>query len=249
MQLHCLGTVGYHPNGIRQTSCYFLPESGILLDAGTGIFRLADLIQTESLDVLLSHAHLDHTVGLTFLLDVLRRRPVERLRIWAESEKIAAIRQHLFHPLLFPAQLDAEWMPIDDQPEIDLGSARIAWRPQQHPGGSVAYRIDWTSNARLVYATDTTGELNEEHAAWCSGADLLVHECSFRDHESAWAEQTGHSWPTRVADVAAATKPRKLLLTHINPLEPADDPIDAASIRDQVECEVVLAADELVVDF
>ena len=71
MRLHCLGTVGYHPNDSSHTSCYFLPQSGILLDAGTGIFRLAKLIETDSLDVLLSHAHLDHSFGLTFLLDVL----------------------------------------------------------------------------------------------------------------------------------------------------------------------------------
>jgi ribonuclease BN (tRNA processing enzyme) len=249
MQLHCLGTVGYHPNGSRQTSCYFLPESGILLDAGTGIFRLSDLIQTDSLDVLLSHAHLDHTAGLTFLLDVLRRRPVQRLRIWAESEKIAAVREHLFHHLLFPAKLDAQWMPIDDQPDFDLGTARVAWRPQQHPGGSVAYRIDWPSNARLVYATDTTGDLSDAHSVWCRGADLLVHECSFRDNESTWAQQTGHAWPKRVANVAAAAKPKKLLLTHINPLETSDDPVDAASIRSQVDCEVILANDGLVVEF
>ena len=71
MRLHCLGTVGYHPNDARHTSCYCLPESGIVLDGGTGAFRLANLIETETLDVLLSHAHLDHTFGLTFLLDDL----------------------------------------------------------------------------------------------------------------------------------------------------------------------------------
>ena len=167
MRLHCLGTVGYHPNATRQTSCFFLPESGILLDAGTGIFRLPDLIQTESLDVLLSHAHLDHTVGLTFLLDVLHRRPVNQLRIWAESNKIAAIRDHLFHELLFPAELDAEWMPIDNHPEFAVGdNIQVAWRPQQHPGGSVAFRIDWKSDKRLVYATDTTGDVSEQHSRW-----------------------------------------------------------------------------------
>ena len=219
------------------------------MDAGTGIFRLADLIQTDSLDVLLSHAHLDHTLGLTFLLDVLRRRPVQQLRIWAESEKIAAIREHLFHTLLFPAQLDAEWISIDDRPEFELETTRVAWRPQQHPGGSVAYRVEWPSNARLVYATDTTGDLSSQHTAWSSGADLLMQECSFRDQESAWAEQTGHSWTARVAEVAAAAKPKKLLLTHINPLETSDDPVDAASIREKVDCEVVLATDGLVVEF
>ena len=92
LRLHCLGTAGYHPNATRHTSCYFLPESGIVLDAGSGIFALPPLVETSSLDILLSHAHLDHTLGLTFLLDVLFQlqsdgRPIDRLRIWGEADK------------------------------------------------------------------------------------------------------------------------------------------------------------------
>ena len=249
MRLHCLGTVGYHPNPSRHTSCYFLPESGILLDAGSGLFRLAESIETNTLDILLSHAHLDHTVGLTYLLDVLYQRPVDRLRIWGESDKIAAVRDHLFHDLLFPAQLDAEWMPIDKCAEFQIGDVQVAWRGQQHPGGSVAYRLDWPSQKRLVYATDTTGDTSDQHAQWSAGADLLMHECYFRDEASDWAQTTGHCWAERVSEVTVASKPKKLLLTHINPLENSDDPIDVESIREKVDCDVVVAADEMVVEF
>jgi ribonuclease Z len=249
MRLHCLGTVGYHPNDSRHTSCYFLPESGILLDGGTGIYRLAKLIETETLDLLLSHAHLDHTVGLTFLLDVLFERPVERLRIWGESEKIAAVRDHLFHELIFPVPLNAEWIPIDDQSEFRIGEIDVGWRQQEHPGGSVAYRLDWPQGKRLVYATDTTGDTSGEHASWSREADLLMHECYFRDSASEWALKTGHSWSSRVAEVAAASKPKKLLLTHINPLEASDDPVELESIQAKVESEVILATDGLTIEF
>ena len=87
MKIHCLGTAGYHPNNDRQTSCYYLPESGIALDGGTGTYRLPAVMQGNSLDILLSHAHLDHTAGLTFLLDVAVAYPLERIRIWGEAEK------------------------------------------------------------------------------------------------------------------------------------------------------------------
>jgi ribonuclease Z len=249
MRLHCLGTVGYHPNDARHTSCYYLPEPGILLDGGTGAFRLAELIETDTLDVLLSHAHLDHTFGLTFLLDVLFERPVENVRIWGESDKIAAIQDHLFHNLIFPAPLSAEWIPIDDLKEFKIGEVEVSWRPQEHPGGSVAYRLDWPEGKRLVYATDTTGDTSAEHAEWSRGADLLMHECYFRDNASEWAIKTGHSWTSRVAEVAAASKPKKLMLTHINPLETSDDPIDIEVIRAKVDSEVVLATDGMSLDF
>lgn len=249
MRLHCLGTVGYHPNDERQTSCYFLPKSGIVLDAGSGAYRLSKLIETETLDILLSHGHLDHTFGLTFLLDILFEKPVRRVRIWGESAKLEAIREHLFHPLIFPANLDAHWMPIDDLKDWQIGDAKISWRHQEHPGGSVAYRIDWPDNKRLVYATDTSGNTSEEHAAWTEHADLLMHECYFRDDSSTWAVKTGHCWTSRVAEIAKKSQPRRLLLTHINPLEQSKDPVEIESIRSGVQSEVILAEDGLVIDF
>ncbi|TWU60150.1 ribonuclease Z [Rubripirellula tenax] len=260
MRLNCLGTVGYHPNASRHTSCYFLAESGILLDGGTGAFRLAPLIQTDHLDVLLSHAHLDHTFGLTFLLDVLfeaeklRGRPLDSLTIYGEAAKIDAIRNHLFHELIFPAQLSAEWVAIDKKREFSIRDVQVAWRPQDHPGGSVAYRLDWKPDGdrpakRLVYATDTTGDLSDEHAVWSDGADLLMHECYFGDNASDWAKKTGHSWTSRVVDVASRSNPKTLLLTHINPIESSDDPVDVESIRRRLDAKVVLATDEMVLEF
>ncbi len=250
MRLHCLGTVGYHPNDSRHTSCYFLPESGIVLDAGTGIYRLAPLVRTDRLDVLLSHAHLDHTVGLTFFLDVLYKCSVKKLRIWGESAKIDAVRHHLFHELIFPSPLEAEWIAIDRQPEFQIGDATVSWRPQDHPGGSVAYRLDWPDHPkRLIYATDTRGDTSADHAEWSRRADLLMHECYFRDSAEDWARKTGHSWTGRVAEVAGLSQPAKLLVTHINPLEDATDPVDLDSIRRQVGCEVILAEDGREVDF
>ena len=74
MKLLLLGTGGYHPSELRHTACLMLPTEGIILDAGTAMFRVRDHIQTDSLEILLSHAHLDHIVGLTFLFDVLHQK-------------------------------------------------------------------------------------------------------------------------------------------------------------------------------
>tara|TARA_R110002049_G_scaffold46487_1_gene135094 strand:- start:18159 stop:19004 length:846 start_codon:yes stop_codon:yes gene_type:complete len=281
MRLHCLGTAGYHPNSTRHTSCYFLPESGILLDAGSGIFRITPLVQTRSLDILLSHAHLDHILGLTFLLDMLYQlrcegRPVEQLRIWGEAEKIQAVRRHLFSELIFPVQLETElgakWCEIDSLDQFEIGAsepigspddpasplvrgpAKVTWRPQQHPGGSVAYRIDWDSvsgqpGKRLVYATDTTGDVSDEGVRWSGQADLLMHECYFRDSGQAWAEKTGHCWTSRLIDVVRRSRPRKTLITHVNPLEMDENSVEIESIGREVDGEVTVAEDGQVVDF
>ena len=76
MKLVLLGTTGYHPNDRRQTACLMIPELGIVLDAGTAMYRVRDRIETPELDIYLTHAHLDHVIGLTFLFDVLHEKNV-----------------------------------------------------------------------------------------------------------------------------------------------------------------------------
>ncbi|QEF97046.1 ribonuclease Z [Stieleria maiorica] len=251
MQLHCLGTAGYHPNEDRHTSCYFLPQSGIVLDAGTGLFRLTELIRTPTLDILLSHAHLDHVAGLTFLLDVLHQRPVDRLRIWGEKEKLAAIKQHLFSRLLFPVQIDAEFREIDDLRQFAIGDCTIDWRHQQHPGASVGYRIRWDDGTRLLYLTDTTGDDSGEAIRWNSGADLMMHECYFPDAKAQWATKTGHTYSSRVARIAAASAPQQLVLTHVNPVDPQPDVMlrEVSEALRRRKIPVRLASDRDVIEF
>ncbi len=261
MQLHCLGTAGYHPNEKRHTSCYFLPESGLVLDAGTGMFRLPSLIQTQTLDILLSHAHLDHVVGLTFLLGIVFQRPVDQVRVWGEAEKLTAVRNLLRSETIFPAQLPVTWHAIDERgagaqcPPLEIAGWTVTWRPQMHPGGSVAYRLDWPRRERddaedhvgpsLVYATDTTGATDRETLQWMHGADVLLHECNFHDHQREWAVKTGHCYPERVAEVSAASLPGRVLLTHISPIDPIT--LDSPDPRFAMPCEIV--EDLQVIDF
>lgn len=233
MQFHCLGTTGYHPCDRRHTACYFVPEAGLVLDAGSGIYRLPPLIETDFLDIVLSHAHLDHVVGLTFLLDILHQRPVERVRIWGEPQKLDAVRTHLFNELIFPVQLDAEWCPItnaDQVIEVGRGGLLRAF-PLQHPGGALGFRVDWPGGSSLAYVTDTVGDVEADYVDIVRRCDLLVHECYFRDEHREWAEKTGHTWTSRAAEVARRSEARQLLLVHINPLEPGDDPVDLAAAQ------------------
>jgi ribonuclease Z len=227
MKMVLLGTTGYHPSHARHTASFFMPEQGLMFDAGTGIFRAHELVATKELDIFLSHAHLDHVFGLTFLFDVLSGKKLDRLTVHARPQDIAAIDTHLFAEPLFPVKLtklNCEWRPYGASAIPVGGGGKLTHFPLEHPGGSVGFRVEWPGRS-MAYVTDTIAEPTAEYVEKIRGVDLLVHECSFNDSQEEWARFTGHSFTTGVAQVAKAAGVKRLLLVHVSPMNSQDDPI------------------------
>lgn len=229
MRLVFLGTTGYHPNNIRHTACLMFPELGLIFDAGSGLFRAHKLICTSELDIYLSHAHLDHVFGLTFLFDVLQGHQVDRVTIHGRPVDLQAIDEHLFHESLFPVRLPHELRPLDGPQEV-AGSGKLTHFPVDHPGGAVGYRVDWP-DATFAYVTDTVATEDAAYLDMISGVDLLVHECYFRDDRAEWAKKTGHSYTSPVAKLAKRAGVGRMILVHVNPMCEDDDPIDIELAR------------------
>ena len=223
MKVHCLGTTGYHPSQTRQTACYYLPEHSLVFDAGSGMYALTALLRAEtreSLDIFLSHAHLDHVVGLTFLLDTFAVSSLKRVRVLGAEEKLRAVQEHLFSEHLFPLLSDQiEFKPLEQltAPLELANNASIEWFPLEHPGGSIGYRL-LHARKSMAYVTDTVARLTAEYVPRIEGVDLLLHECYFTDEYRELAEKTGHSWLSAVTDIARKVRARQTALIHLNPL-------------------------------
>ena len=253
MKLHCLGTAGYHPNQNRHTACFILPEHSIMLDAGTGTFRIAPLLQSESVDVFLSHSHLDHIVGLTNFLGLTAMTRLKKVRVYGQAKKLDAIRTHLFDKLIFPVDPPIEWIELEQCEEvIRLGDARVRWFEMEHPGGCVGYRIDFPDRS-MAYVTDTCASEKSAYCQVIQDVDLLIHECNFADKDHEFATTTGHSWTSMVMKIAKHARVGHLVLTHFSPYDLTLDPIGLQQyIIDNPTSKpmkVTLATDELVVDF
>jgi ribonuclease BN (tRNA processing enzyme) len=221
MKLHCFGTTGYHPSPSRHTACYFLPEQSILLDAGTAVFRLIEQLRAQpcdTIDIFLTHAHLDHIVGLTFLLDAMAVTELAKVRLHGEQAKLDAVEQHLYAELLFPVPHEFEVYPLEsDTGSRTIGEATIGWFPLEHPGGSLGYTV-CAGGKKLAYVTDTIARSDAAYHSYIHDSDLLLHECYFGDSHQELALKTGHSWLSAVVDTVRQVKPRRTVLIHVNPL-------------------------------
>ena len=233
MRIELLGTGGFHPNERRHTACVLLPEVGIAFDAGTSLFRLPSRLQTTDLHLFLTHAHLDHICGLTYLLVPLMRGDIRSCRVYAAPQVLKTVQQHLFSEAVFPVWPGFELVELEPGQQYVVNGVEVSHHPlPSHPGGSRAFRVDWEQAGRpksFAYVTDTT--VDGTYSEFIRGVDLLVHECNFADSMAEWCERTGHSHTSMVAKLAKEIDVIRLVLTHVDPQHPEDDPLGIETAR------------------
>lgn len=224
--LHVLGSGGFFPAHGRQTMCFLVRRAArgaLLLDAGTGVGRLAEpslralLDDSPCLDIVLSHYHLDHVVGLAYL-GAVWQRPI---RLWApgnplvDAEPLETL-QRLISPPLFPVALADFPHPIEVVPyrsDFEVDGLPVRVRRQRHPGGSVGLRF----GNQLAYVTDTAAE--DAIADFVRDTDLLVQEvwCTAEEAEREVSLLRGHCSAPQALDIAIKAGVSRFLPVHHHP--------------------------------
>jgi ribonuclease BN (tRNA processing enzyme) len=245
IKLVLLGTGGYFPTSQRHTACLMLPEVGVVLDAGSGMCRLGQVLATDRLDVFLTHAHLDHVAGLTYLVNVVPPEVLKKTTIHGAGDKLEAVREHLFADLIFPVPPPFRFEPLDGTCALPDGG-RLSHYPLKHPGGSLGFRLDWPAQS-LAYVTDTTAQAAAVYVEKIRGVDLLVHEAYFADDSNDLPAITGHSSLIHVAEVAKSANVGRLVLVHIAPTRD-DGGFDLSEAR-TIFGSIEIGRDQMTIDF
>ena len=218
------------------TSCVQVTLSDgneLILDAGTGIRALGvELADSDQVNILLTHLHLDHIQGLMFFAPCFRSG--SRITIWGPASPEANLESRIARYISAPlSPVEVRELPCEvsflDTPasEWQLGDATIRAEAVTHRGPTLGYRIT-DGDATLTYISDHEpglgASLESLEPEWISGydlaqnSDLLIHDCQYSDEEYPDHVGWGHSRLTDTLTFARRVNARRLLLFHHDPL-------------------------------
>lgn len=206
-----------------------LDDRLIVIDAGTGLAALGTAIADTApatIDVLLSHLHLDHVSGLPFFRPAFATDRLIRLHcgnLRGESAEDALNR--LFSPPLFPvglAQLPGRFehhgFKAGDPVRLPDGPV-VRTVPLNHPGGATGYRFDHRGRA-ICYISDiehSTPWPPPDLAAFVAGADLVIYDGMFSETEYLRCQGWGHSTWEKGVELCRVAGVEHLAIFHLHP--------------------------------
>ena len=268
--------VAYNRYG-GNTPCVSVEVGGeplYVFDCGSGIKRLSDFVmataagQRFSARIFISHTHWDHINTVPFFAPIYMRGN--------EIEFFGPYQGDLTIERAISAQMESVYFPVTvrefgahvrfrdlREETLNFGPVRIETMLLSHPGYCLGYRL--TVRGRSVcYITDNelylpsdkrhNARYVEQLTKFVAGADLLVTDTTYRDHEYPSKVDWGHSCVSQVAQLAASARVKRLHLFH-HDIDQTDEAIDLklkearealARLESKVECDAPAEGSTLV---
>ena len=197
----------------------------VVLDAGSGLSRLFEpnirklVSQKSRLNIVLSHYHFDHVVGLPYLPAVWPEKPIRLFAPtfpYVDTTAEEAIAR-LINPPFFSFSLEnypnpTQLVPVSSP--IKIGNYSFEFLRLEHDGGSVGMNI----NGKISYITDTF--VSRKYFDFIKDSELVLHEVWMtRDEINDKNKQDAmrHSVFEDVIELLLETNIKKLLPVHLNP--------------------------------
>jgi phosphoribosyl 1,2-cyclic phosphodiesterase len=214
------------------TACVEIRCGGkqFIVDAGTGLIELGLAMKheasTDDIEILLSHLHLDHVMGLPFFKPALMTGRTIRLSCGnlggGTAEKPL---ERLFSPPIFPvtlAQLPAKITysgfkageTLTFEPGLSVRTC-----PLQHPSGATAYRFD-NGGRSVCYVSDLEhceGWPPADLLSFVEHADLVIYDAMFCETEYNKCRGWGHSTIAAGVELCRLAGVKQLAAYHLSP--------------------------------
>jgi len=206
----------------------------LILDAGTGIRELgaAGGERGHTVQVLLTHLHVDHIHGLLFFPPLFD--PSSEITVYGPPAPGPNLDQRLARYLSAPlSPVDLRELPARVRfaacpyEAWEVGTARVEAAIVAHRGVTLGYRIS-EGGASLCYLPDHEPALGaplaDAEPGWISGlglaagASVLIHDGQYADDEYPERVGWGHSSVSDAVTFARVAEAERLVLFHHEPI-------------------------------
>lgn len=219
------------------TSCVGMTcgDTRIVFDGGTGLRVLGTELAPSmpvTVHLFFSHVHWDHIQGFPFFGPAFV--PGNTIHMYGNSNSRGTIESTMAGQMEgpnFPVKLselasELVFHDISAGETVELpGGVRVSAANGQHPGGVLAYRVDYEGSS-AVYATDTEHDeagLDPAFVDLCRDADVLIYDAMYTPEEYAGEADGrsrvgwGHSTFVAGAELAKAAEVKRFILFHHDP--------------------------------
>ena len=227
------------------TSCLEvrLKEDLIIIDAGTGIRELGDVIDLEegqTIHLFLSHTHWDHITGFPFFSPLYKKNC--NVVIWSPvgfEKNTKELFTNMLAYAYFPVRLDemkakVTFKELRDNHPVSIGDVIIDCHFTNHPGPTVGFKIK-SPKKTVGYITDNEvllgyhGHPNEIHRKhpllephldlieFLKDCDLIIHEAQYFPEEYYRKTGWGHSSISNATVLLKYTGCKQWMVTHHDP--------------------------------
>ncbi len=248
--------------GGNTTSIEICTDSGqrIILDGGTGIFRLGNQLVKESsgdCSVFVTHTHWDHIQGLPFFAPLFV--PGCTVRFFGTFDPVydkslrdilAGQMEYCYYPVR-ESELKAniQYTSLKDGETADLGDAKVTAVLMNHPVLNFGYLVE--ADGKKVFFTGDHEPLlniydpsdpeyaeyqelidlrNEGIERWLRDVDVLLTDSMYTAEEYPAKRGWGHGSHESCIEMARRVNAKKLVLTHHEPMR-TDADLDAIDAR------------------
>lgn len=212
---------GHNPPG-------FLLDDKILFDAGSLTNVLDNKAQSRIKDIFITHAHLDHIRGISFLADnIIVERRKQRVNIISIPSVLKTIRKNLLNDSLWPdftmipdyENAVLKYMELKAGRLLKINDYIITPYKVNHSVPAVGYLVQDNNKRRFFY----TGDTGPTDRTWKEIGNKQIHcliiEVSFPNRLKDLARTTGHMTAQLLKKELSKIKymPERIFITHPKP--------------------------------
>jgi len=243
------------------TACAKLDIGGhiILIDCGSGIMQYGKEIENQkgphTIDILLSHLHLDHTIGLTMFKPLLA--PGHNVRIFTKPRDERPLKKQIFGafaPPYWPIDLSvltkAECVAIGSEPFMLNDGIKVSTISASHPDDTISFRVD--ADKSVVYLLDyeitKDPDKYDKLVKFAMNADCIIFDSCYLPVDYPSKIDWGHSTYEMGVKLARDTGCKTTIMAHWT--QDYDDAVlnDVAEKIKELDIYCVVAYDGMEID-